>query len=69
MNEEELLKFWHKITNVSLKKFQKTYYGVSKSSQHKRLFNRLQYGTLAIRVNDTNLFHKIMGWIEGLALK
>lgn len=69
MNEEELLKFWHKITNVSLKKFQKTYYGVSKSSQHKRPFNRLQYGTLAIRVNDTNLFHKIMGWIEGLALK
>lgn len=69
MNEGELLKFWHKITNVPLKKFQKTYYGVSKSSQHKRPFNRLQYGTLAVRVNDTNLFHKIMGWIEGLALK
>ncbi|TSC78745.1 MAG: Resolvase helix-turn-helix protein [Parcubacteria group bacterium Gr01-1014_29] len=67
MNEKELLRFWCKITNVPLEKFQKTYYGVSKSSQHKRPFNRLQYGTLAVRVNDTNLFHKIIGWINGLA--
>lgn len=67
MNDKELLRFWQNITKLPQEKFQKTYYGVSKSSQHKRPFNRLQYGTLNLRVNDTNLFHKIMGWIEGLA--
>ncbi|KKR04128.1 MAG: hypothetical protein UT32_C0034G0008 [Parcubacteria group bacterium GW2011_GWC2_39_14] len=67
MNEKNLIEFWQKITNLPRKNFQKTYYGVSKSSQGKRPFNRLPYGTIAIRINSTVLFHKIMGWIDGLA--
>jgi transcriptional regulator of acetoin/glycerol metabolism len=68
MNEKQLMVFWQGTTGLPKKNFQKTYYGVSKSSKGKRPFNRLPYGTIAIRVNSTPLFHKIMGWIEGLAI-
>ena len=67
MNANELLKFWQKVTDLPEGNFSKLYYGVSKSSAEKRPFNRLPYGTIVIRVNNTNLFHKIIGWIEGLA--
>jgi hypothetical protein len=66
MNEENVVAFWKKITGIQSKNFGKAYYGISKSSLGKRPFNRLPYGTIAIRVNRTNIFHKIMGWIEGL---
>ena len=67
MNENELLKFWRQVTGIPQQNFGKTYYGISKSSLGKRPFNRLPYGTIAIRINNTDLFHKIMGWIEGLS--
>ena len=66
MSERFLFDFWQKITKLPKENFGKIYYGVSKSSLGKRPFNRLPYGTILIRVNSTNLFHKIMGWIEGL---
>ena len=67
MNEKEVLNFWHRITNIPLKQFSKTLYVISKSSQGKRPYNRLPHGTLSIRVNDSKLFHKIMGWIDGVS--
>lgn len=67
MNEKALFNFWQKTTNIPTKNFGKIYYGISKSSLGKRPFNRLPYGTISIRVNNTNLFHKIMGWINGLS--
>lgn len=67
-NEKNLLKFWKNVTQLPSQNFGKTYYGVSKSSANKRPFNQLPYGTALIRVNDTALFHKIMGWIEGMAI-
>lgn len=66
LSEKELLEFWSKTTNISKEKFGKFYYGVSKSSLRKRPFNILPFGTIQIRVNDTKLFHTIIGWIEGL---
>lgn len=65
-NAEQLLQFWSKLTKLPKERFEKFYYGVNKSSLGKRPFNILPYGTIQIRVNDTNLYHKIMGWIEGL---
>lgn len=65
-NTDNLLRYWEKITGIKKEKFGKVYYGVSKSSLGKRPFNRLQYGTIQIRVNNTKLFHRIMGWINGL---
>lgn len=67
LNGEELLDFWYQLTGLPKENFGKIYYGISKSSQGKRPFNRLPYGTVAIRVNSTHLFHRIMGWIRGLS--
>ncbi len=67
-NPTVLMDFWMKVTGIKQKNFGKIYYGVSKSSQHKRPFNILPYGTIQISVNDTKLYHKIMGWIDGLKI-
>lgn len=64
-NEKTLLKFWQRETNIPPQNFKKTYYGISRSSQGKRPFNRLPNGVIQIVVADTPLFHKIMGHIEG----
>ncbi len=66
LNENKLLEFWSKTTGIPRERFGKTYYGVSKSSQGKKPFNILPFGTIQIRVNSTELFHRIMGWIEGV---
>lgn len=65
-NEVYILDFWQKTAKIPMSNFGKVYRGISISSQHKRPYNILPYGTLQIRVNDTSLFHKIMGWIDGL---
>lgn len=65
-NEAHILQYWSTVTQLPFGNFRKVYRGVSISSQHKRPYNTLPYGTIQIRVNDTALFHKIMGWIEGL---
>lgn len=65
-NEYELLRYWQKETKILPDNFRKTYYGVSKSSMGKRPFNRLPYGTIQVTVANTRLFHRIMGYIEGI---
>ena len=66
LNKNEVVKFWVKETGIPETRFGKTYLGISRSSMGKRPFNRLPFGVIQIRINDTNLFHKIMGWIEGI---
>jgi hypothetical protein len=66
-NPEYLLNFWSELTKIPKGKFQKFYYGISKSSLGKRPFNVLPYGTIQIRIANTELYHNIMGWIDGLA--
>ena len=65
-NADEILKFWQKETKILSSNFGKIYRGISISSQRKRPFNRLPYGVIQINVNNTALFHKIMGYIEGI---
>ena len=65
-NENELIRYWHKKTGIIQDNFNKTYQGISKSSLGKRPFNRLPYGIIQVVVADTPLFHKIMGYIEGI---
>src|SRR3989338_3307793 len=65
-NAEMLLDFWSKLTTIPRSRFDKVYTGVSKSSLGKKPYNSLPYGTIQIRVNDTKLFHRIMGWIDGM---
>lgn len=66
INEQYALDYWKKITGIPSQNFQEVYYGISKSSEGKRPFNRLPYGTIQIRVGDTKKFQKIMGWIHGI---
>lgn len=68
MDGLKVLKFWQGQTGLPKQNFGKIYYGISISSLGKRPYNRLPFGTISIRVNNTNLFHKIMGWIEGLSV-
>lgn len=65
-DEAYLLDFWQKIVKIPHSQFKKSTKFISISSQRKRPFNILPYGTIQITVNDTSLYHKIMGWIEGL---
>lgn len=66
LNTDQALEYWSGLTRIESENFGKVYYGVSKSSLGKRPYNRLPFGTIQIRVNDTKLFHRVMGWIEGL---
>lgn len=65
-NEHEILSFWQRETGISRERFGKTYRGISKASAHKRPFNRLPYGIIQVHVADTDLFHRIIGHIEGI---
>lgn len=69
LNETHVVNYWSRELGIPKENFQETHVVVSKSSMGKRPFNRLPYGVVQIRINDTNLFHKIMGWIEGLKEK
>lgn len=66
INENEAVMYWSKETRIPPVRFAKVHIFVSQSSKGKKPFNRLPFGVIQIRINDTHLFHKIMGWIEGL---
>lgn len=66
MNEKKIINFWLTITDLPKENLYKTGYKISRSSKGNRPFNRLPYGTVQVRVNSTEIYHKIMGMIEGL---
>ncbi|HSX41891.1 MAG TPA: hypothetical protein VLE93_00905 [Candidatus Saccharimonadales bacterium] len=65
-NVAELVDFWQKSTNLPRENFGKPLLSISLASRSIRPFNQLPYGVVQIRVSDTTLFYRIMGWIEGL---
>ncbi len=66
LNEENILRYWSNILEIPRGNFLKSYIAVSKSSSGKKPFNRLPYGVAQIRISNTDLFYKIMGWISGI---
>ena len=62
-----LLDFWQKRCNIPYGNFRKTLQTISISSQRKKSYNSLPFGVAQISVNNTNLYHKIMGLISGIA--
>jgi hypothetical protein len=66
MDEGVAVDYWEQVTKIPPTRFGKVHIFISQSSRGKRPFNRLPFGVIQIRINDTQLFHKIMGWIEGL---
>lgn len=69
INEQEALKYWLKATGLPLSNYQNTTRLVSISSQRKKPYNSLPFGTIEIRMNDTERFHRLMGWLDGLKSK
>lgn len=65
LNEKEVMNYWLKKIGIPKENFTKSYVGISRSSMNKRPFNRLPYGVIQIRISNTQLFHRIIGWIEG----
>lgn len=65
-NREELRAYWQEVTSVEPKNLTVRHYAESISSRRRRPYNRLPYGVAQITVGSTNLFHQIMGYIEGL---
>ena len=62
-----LLNFWQKKCNIPYSNFRNTLQTVSISSQRKKSYNSLSFGVAQISVNNTNLYHEIMGMISGVA--
>ncbi len=62
-NEKQIKKYWSKITNIPICQFNKSYIKKEGSGYRK---NILYNGTIKIRVCDSNLLHRVLGWIEGV---
>ena len=60
---KKALKHWSLVTQIPLKQFYRTYCIPSISSRGK--MDSLPNGTVDIYIGDSNLFLKIMGWING----
>jgi len=61
--KEDIEKYWSTITQVPLNQFHKT---MVKPTTLKQRKNKLYEGTCSIRINDVDLYRKIMGWKTGL---
>ena len=65
---DEARSFWSKITKLPENRFY-IITQVSRSSQNKRPFNILPYGTIAIKINSRQQFFKVKGMIKGIVQK
>jgi len=59
------VRFWSALTRIPTDHFTKTYSKLSRSSKRKRP-HRLPYGTIQVRIFNTALFYRIMGWIQAM---
>jgi predicted transcriptional regulator len=64
-NIKKSLEYWSNITNIPIKQFYKTYCIPSVSSKNKS--NSLPNGTLDIHICSSELYLRIMGWINGVS--
>lgn len=69
IDEKTALKYWLNATGLPPNCYQSTTRLLSISSQRKKPFNSLPFGTVELRMNDTERFHRLMGWLEGLKTK
>ena len=63
-DEKKAERYWSDVTGIPLKQFFKTYKKQSSASKNKR--HTLPMGTCQVYVHDTQLFFRIMAWIEYL---
>ncbi len=66
LSESRARLFWAEVTGLSEDRFFITR-NVSRASKGKRSWNRLPHGTAVIRVNNRQIFYRVMGMIDGLS--
>lgn len=66
LDEQTTIHYWMRVTGLPRSQFGKPAYPVSISSRGKRPFNRLPYGTVQVIVSDTQMFYRVMGFIDGI---
>jgi DNA-binding transcriptional MerR regulator len=64
-NENQIKKFWTNVTGLSISQFGKSYIKKEGTGHRK---NILYNGTIRINIYNSNLLHKILGWIEAIKL-
>jgi len=62
-NETSMKRYWSKLTGIPLHQFKKSFIK-KEGSGHKKI--DLYNGTINIRINNEDLRHKIMSWLEGI---
>lgn len=65
-NEQLTLQNWQFETKIPMENFSRPRIVASRSNAGKRPFHRLEKGVLQVHVASTPLYHRIMGYIEGL---
>jgi len=66
ISSDSAIRYWQSVSGLNKSNIEKPVYVISLSSQGKRPFNRLPYGTAQVRVLSTDKFYEIMGMIEGI---
>ncbi len=66
--DKKSIAFWKKITKLDSNNFCKVSHVISKASR-KKTINKLPHGTIHIRINNVNLFFRLIGWIDFLKKK
>lgn len=65
LNKDRSKEFWSSLTGISLDHFHKIYV-VKNKKGNKFKKNIHEYGVFSIRLSDSSIHRKIMGWIYGL---
>lgn len=65
MERDSTIKYWSKMTTLPVKNMSLSVVG-SPSILSKRPFDRLPFGTVSVRVCDTQQFYRLIGWINGM---
>lgn len=63
LNEQKAKDFWSNLTGIPQSQFHKTYIARNRLDSKKIRKNIHEYGIFSIRIADTQLHRKIMGWI------
>ena len=66
LNEFKARKYWSKTTKISIEQFQKSYIAENKTESRKIRKNLHEHGVFAIRVHDSAIQRRILGWMAGI---
>lgn len=64
LDHKKAEKYWSNVTRIPLTQFYKTYRKMNVASRHKR--DNLPLGTMDIYICNTELFLRIVGWVQGV---